>query len=72
MANAEELLSQAEENFELAQGYVSDAEFREEHETRVVRYLQAITRTMMAVYLQNAVLLEAMGEEGGYGAVSGR
>jgi hypothetical protein len=60
MADFEEQLNKAQEHVNLAEGYMTDAEFREEHETRLVRYLQAVSHSMLALYLQNQVIIEMM------------
>ena len=60
MADVDETLQRAKEYIDRAEGFVSDAEFREEYEMRVVRFLQAISSSVIAVYLQNQVLLESL------------
>ncbi len=65
MATAEELLERAHEHAESAEGFLSDAEFREDPEIQQIRYLQVVSHATLAVYLQNQVLLEAIREQGG-------
>jgi hypothetical protein len=60
MAQEDERLNAASERVERAEGFISDAEFREEYEVRTVRYLQAIANTMVALYQQNQVILERL------------
>ncbi len=62
MAEQDERLAEAYQRLENARGFMSDAEFREEHETRQIRYLQAISNALVGIYLQNAVMLEIMQE----------
>lgn len=57
MADATETLKRANELVELAEGYMSDAEFREEMDIKQIRYLQAIANVMLALKLQNDLLL---------------
>ncbi len=61
MAETDERLAQADEHMERARGFISDAEFRDEIDTRTVRYLQAIAYSQVALYLQNQVLIEKLG-----------
>ncbi len=60
MADYQEQLSKAQQRVDLAEGYMSDAEFREEHETRVVRYLQSTANILLAIYQQNQVIIDMM------------
>ncbi len=63
MADFEERLTKAQENVNRAEGYMTDAEFREEHETRLIRYLQASTNVLLAIYLQNQIMIEMMAKQ---------
>jgi hypothetical protein len=63
MAETDERLSKAQELANSAEGFMSDAEFRSDHEMRIQRYLQSMAHSMMAVYLQNQVILEKLGAE---------
>ncbi|MFW6118798.1 MAG: hypothetical protein ACOC7S_00525 [Planctomycetota bacterium] len=63
MPEEDERLSDATQRVENALGFMSDAEFREEHETRQIRYLQAMSNTLVAIYLQNQVMLEMLQEQ---------
>jgi len=60
MVETDERLNAASERVERAEGFISDAEFREEYEVRTVRYLQAIAHTMIALYQQNQLILERL------------
>jgi len=63
MPEEDERLSEAAQRVETALGFVSDAEFREEHEMRQIRYLQAMSNALVAIYLQNQVMLEIMQQQ---------
>jgi hypothetical protein len=60
MADNQELTQQAQQRIDLAEGYMADAEFREEHETRLIRYLQAAANIQLALYAQNKVIIDLM------------
>lgn len=63
MADNEERLARIVEMTDIAEGFISDAEFREEVDTKVVRYLQAVTQQLMVLKLQNEMLIEALTEQ---------
>jgi hypothetical protein len=63
MADSEERLAKAQEHVDLAEGYMTDAEFREEYETRFLRYLQATCNALLALYLQNQTIIELMSKQ---------
>ncbi len=63
MADYEEQLNTAQEHANLAEGYMSDAEFREEHDTRLIRYLQANSNLLLSIYLQNQVMIQMMAKQ---------
>jgi hypothetical protein len=63
MADNEERLARIRELSDLAEGFMSDAEFREEVDTKVVRYLQAVTQQLFVLKLQNEILIEALTEQ---------
>ena len=60
MAETDERLTRAKERVDMAEGYMTDAEFREEHDTRVLRYHQATCNALLALYLQNQVIIEML------------
>ncbi len=64
MPETDERLSKAKELANSAEGFMSDAEFRSEHETKLVRYMQSVSHSLLAICLQNEVLLERLGEQG--------
>lgn len=70
MADIEELLQEAQEREDVAEGLISDAEFREEHETRVIRYLHAQCNLLIGIFRQNEALLEVL-REGDLGGLGG-
>jgi hypothetical protein len=63
MADHEEKLARIREMTDIAEGYISDAEFREEVDTKVVRYLQAISQALLVLKMQNDVIIEALSEQ---------
>jgi hypothetical protein len=63
MADQEERLAQIREMTDIAEGYISDADFREEVETKVVRYLQAIAQELLVLKVQNDAIIEALTEQ---------
>jgi hypothetical protein len=65
MAEPDQRLTEAHENYELSQGLITDAEFKEDPEERSLRYLQAISHSMVALYLQNQVLIGLLQERSG-------
>ncbi len=60
MAEIDDILQEVTELRDRAQGYISDAEFREEYETRQLRYLQATSNALVAIVLQNSLLIDMM------------
>jgi hypothetical protein len=63
MADNEEMLTHIREMTDIAEGYIADAEFREEVDTKVVRYLQAACQTLLVLKIQNDMILEALTEQ---------
>lgn len=63
MADTDERLTKAQQRVDIAEGYMTDAEFREEHETRLIRYLQATVNALLALYLQNQVIIDMMAKQ---------
>jgi hypothetical protein len=55
---------------ERAEGLLSDAEFREDQESKVVRYFQAITTTLLALAAQNEMIIELLSKQQAYGSLS--
>ena len=70
MAETDERLQRAKELIDIVEGYISDAEFREEHETQLIRYMQAVSNALVAVSLQNLVIIDLLKQQGS-GALSG-
>ena len=60
MADNEELTAETVERTDKAEGYMLDAEFREEFETRQIRYLQALCELQFVTVKQNAALIELL------------
>lgn len=60
MADIDERLAQARQQLEHAEGFVSDAEFREEHEERTIRYQQATCHLLMGLFTQNEVIIDLL------------
>ena len=67
MADTDERLERANQLLRNAQGFMSDAEFREDAEVKQVRYLQAISAAMVSLALQNQVILDVLKKQGEYG-----
>ncbi len=63
MADYEELAAETTERLDRAEGYMLDAEFREEFETRQIRYLQAMCELQVLVVKQNAAILDLLGKQ---------
>jgi len=63
MADNEEKLARIRELSDIAEGYISDAEFREEVDTKVVRYLQAVCQALLVLKMQNEMIIEALTEQ---------
>jgi len=55
---------------ERAEGLLSDAEFREDQESKVVRYFQAIATTLLALAAQNEMIIELLSKQQAYGSLS--
>jgi len=60
MADTDERTSEFRELIEIAEGYLSDAEFREEFEMRQVRYYQAQTNLLLVLAKQNELVIELL------------
>jgi hypothetical protein len=70
MADTDETLEQATELLHRAQGFMSDAEFREDVDTKQTRYLQSISASLIAVCLQNGVIIDMLTRSGEGGDLS--
>ena len=70
MADSEQILEEATSQLERAQGFMSDAEFREDVETKQTRYLQAICAAMISGCLQNQAIIELLKRQGEGGDLS--
>ena len=60
MADADERMTELQELVSRAEGYLNDAEFREDFEMRQVRYLQAMTSLLLALERQNELVIELL------------
>lgn len=67
MAETDERMQQIVELVERAEGYMSDAEFREEFETQQLRYLQAMSNVLLAISFQNQLIMDLLKAQGEYG-----
>lgn len=67
MAETDERLQQIVELVERAEGYMSDAEFREDFETQQLRYLQAMSNVLLAISFQNQLIMDLLKAQGEYG-----
>ncbi len=60
MADIDETLQEVNGFVERARGFISDAEFREEVETKQIRYMQATSDLLLAVTFQNGLIIELL------------
>ena len=60
MAETDERLTELQELVARAEGYLSDAEFREDFEMRQVRYMQAMATLLLALQRQNELVIELL------------
>ena len=67
MADNDEKLQEADQLLRMAQGFMSDADFREEVETKITRYLQSVSASLIALGLQNQVTIDLLKKQGQYG-----
>ena len=70
MAEVDPRQVKVKELIERAEGFLSDAEFREDQESRVTRYFQSISTTLLALALQNELILESLAKQQAYGGLS--
>lgn len=70
MVDIDETLEQATALLRRAQGFMSDAEFREDVETKQTRYLQAISAAAITACLQNEVIIDLLTRKGEGGDLS--
>jgi hypothetical protein len=63
MPDIDETLKRANSLIELSEGFMSDAEFREEMDIKSIRYLQAMANQLMAIKLQNDVIISYFRKE---------
>jgi hypothetical protein len=70
MADTDERLTLIQEFLNKAEGYVSDADFREEYESRVLRYNQAMCALLLAQCMQNQIFIELLQKQLEYRALS--
>ena len=60
MAETDEKLTELQELVDRAEGYLNDAEFREDFEMRQVRYFQAMAILLLAIERQNEIVIELL------------
>jgi hypothetical protein len=60
MADTDQRMTELQELMERAEGYLNDAEFREDFEMRQVRYLQAMTSLLLTIAKQNELVIELL------------
>ena len=60
MAETDEGMTETQELADRAEGYLNDAEFREDFEMRQIRYLQAMTILLLALQKQNELMIELL------------
>jgi hypothetical protein len=71
MAETDERLTRIADLIARAEGYLSDAEFREDQESRTTRYFQAMNSTLLAVAAQNQLIIELLTKQQSYGGPPG-
>ena len=71
MAETDERAAQADEMVELAEGYLADAEFREDYDVRQLRYLQATCQLLLAISVQNRIMIDLLAAQRELGTLSG-
>lgn len=60
MADTDQRMTELSELIERAEGYLNDAEFREDFEMRQVRYLQSISNLLLTLAKQNEIVIELL------------
>ena len=55
---------------ERAEGLLTDAEFREDQESKVIRYYQAIVTALLALAAQNEMIIELLSKQQAYGSLA--
>lgn len=60
MADTDERMTELRALVEQAEGYLSDAEFREDVEMRSIRYSQAMTNLLLVLAKQNELVIELL------------
>ena len=60
MAETDEGMTETQELADRAEGYLNDAEFREDFEMRQIRYLQAMTILLLALQKLNERMIELL------------
>jgi len=63
MAEPDERLGRIRDLVNRAEGFISDAEFRDDYETRTIRYQQAMADTLLAIQLQNEIVIELLTQQ---------
>jgi hypothetical protein len=71
MTEADERAERITQLIERAGGYLTDAEFRDEIEMRFQRYLQAMADLLVAISMQNQVMIELLTRQQAYDSLSG-
>ncbi len=71
MAEPDERSAQVNELMENAEGYISDAEFRDDLDMRQLRYMQATCALLRATAIQNQMILEMLREQRDLEALAG-
>lgn len=71
MAETDERAAQADEMVDLAEGYMADAEFREDYDVRQLRYLQATCQLLLAISVQNRIMIDLLAAQRELGTLSG-
>ncbi len=65
MARIHDQLSAIAELADRAEGFLTDAEFRDEMEMKYLRYYQSTAHYLQAQYLQNEIIIELLARQAG-------
>jgi hypothetical protein len=65
MAKREEIMAEVQQMLDDAEGYMTDAEFREEMDVKNSRYFQAMSHLLMALTRQNQIIMRLLREIAG-------
>ena len=70
MAEVDPRPAKIKDLLERTEGFLSDAEFREDQESKTVRYFQAISTALLALAAQNEMIIELLSKQQAYGSLA--